>query len=202
MGNDMFSCNETGLDSYCCNDGCKCDSGYEVHTFAAQPYTETIINNPQTFSRPASALTSSTTATTTGTAAASTTASTSATAAAATATSSDSAAVSSSSGPNAAGIGVGVGVGIGGALLLFALGVFLYWRLRKRRPAAAGAEAGQNELDGERRTGKKFPYNDPPKSGDWQQPPRHEMAQDTHMPPELPVAKGTAHEMPGRGMEQ
>lgn len=54
LGNVMFSCNVTGVDEYCCNDGCSCDAGAggEVVSFTGTPYTISVIGITSVYANP------------------------------------------------------------------------------------------------------------------------------------------------------
>ena len=54
LGNVMFSCNVTGVDKYCCNDGCSCDAaaGDEVVSFTGTPYTISVIGITSVYTNP------------------------------------------------------------------------------------------------------------------------------------------------------
>ncbi|ETI20788.1 hypothetical protein G647_07130, partial [Cladophialophora carrionii CBS 160.54] len=50
----MYSCNVTGVDEYCCNNGCSCDpsAGGEVVSFTGTPYTISVIGVTSTYADP------------------------------------------------------------------------------------------------------------------------------------------------------
>ena len=136
LGNIMFSCNVTGQDRYCCNDGCSCtEDGLQVNqvvSFSGEPYTQTVIGQTGTYPNPSATptTTSSASSLSSSTSIKSTTIAPSASAPLSTSSSTSSAAsTSSSSSSNAVPIGVGVGVGVGAALIL-GLGAFFFFRRR------------------------------------------------------------------------
>ena len=223
----MYSCNTTA-DAYCCNDGCACDAAHEVHTFDAQPYTQTIISKPATFANPSATSTRSASASASATSAAPANASTSAAAAAA-----------ASPGLNGTAVGVGVGVGIGGALLVVGLALLLYRRLQRgrKRQAALGATAAahapaevpggaafdgpawKHKSDGRSSSGGQGPLSSGGDfSADDRSPPQyHRGPLDPRGPPEAPTSPfvpeladarpvgelpgaPTAHEVPGQSV--
>ncbi|OCT44445.1 hypothetical protein CLCR_06222 [Cladophialophora carrionii] len=54
LGSVMYSCNVTGVDEYCCNDGCSCDpsAGEEVVSFTGTPYKISVIGVTSTYVNP------------------------------------------------------------------------------------------------------------------------------------------------------
>jgi hypothetical protein len=138
----MFSCNQTGVDKYCCNDGCSCqENGIDqVVSFAGEPYTISIIGQTGTYPNPSATPTSieapassgyptadsmSTSPTSRGTNDSALPGSTSSGT-----TSPSPSAHSSSSNTTAIGIGVGVGLGVA---LIFGLSAFFFFRRRGRK---------------------------------------------------------------------
>ncbi|KAF1958907.1 hypothetical protein CC80DRAFT_546225 [Byssothecium circinans] len=138
-GANVYSCNQTNADSYCCFDDCKCnDNKFETFTFPdTDVYTLTIIGEAFTQTHTS---TTKTSATSGGTAASITGSSSSSPSASAAASSSNSTA-----------IGVGVGVSVGVVLLILAA-VFFFWR-HKRNASPKDSEnpynngAGAHGLD-------------------------------------------------------
>lgn len=151
LGNVMYSCNVTGVDSYCCNDGCSCDAsaGEEVVSFTGTPYTISVIGVTGTYPNPSST-TSSSISTTSSSSSTTPTPSTSSltvstTDSAYTSSSTPSTSTSSSSRNNSSSksvaIGAGVGVGVGvGILLLGAGAIFFYRRRRAKRNMPSSTE--------------------------------------------------------------
>lgn len=135
LGNAVFSCNETGTDTYCCDPGCSCapDSGDEVLSFSGTPYTLTAIDIPTTYPNPSATSTSTSSLVVTTSSSSQTSTATSSPASAPTASSASSSVSSSTKGSsNSTAVGAGVGVGVGVAVLVVgAAGLFLYYR-RKR----------------------------------------------------------------------
>ncbi|KIX04385.1 uncharacterized protein Z518_05253 [Rhinocladiella mackenziei CBS 650.93] len=158
LGNPVFSCNTTGFDSYCCNDGCSCDSsvGDEILSFAGTPYTISVIGVTSTYPNPSATTSSASVITSTSFSASAISSgpsgSSSADTAAPAATSSASTEPSSSGGgSNGTAIGAGVGVGVGVAILLLGGGAILYYRQRsksRKKAAHQGFDLNKRSLGG------------------------------------------------------
>ncbi|KAF2659247.1 hypothetical protein K491DRAFT_203758 [Lophiostoma macrostomum CBS 122681] len=134
-GANVYSCNVTGSDTYCCGDGCSCDGGYETFDTNAKPadvFTVTIIGNAsftQTHTSTSSSASTATSASTVQTTAAS-----------------SSSPPASSGGGSSSGTAIGVGVGVGvGVAAILAGAAFWFWR-RKRHNAQNGY-AGQRAVE-------------------------------------------------------
>ncbi|PSN70179.1 hypothetical protein BS50DRAFT_619081 [Corynespora cassiicola Philippines] len=137
-GVPVYSCNSTGVDSYCCFDNCECSSRWETFSFAeAEPYTITIIGESYTQTHQSTSSAASSTATSAGTTDTTSSMASATVATFASVTSTPSATAASDTESNSSSstaIGVGVGVGVGAAAIIGAAG-FFFWRRRKNRPA-------------------------------------------------------------------
>ncbi|KAH7127025.1 hypothetical protein B0J11DRAFT_292115 [Dendryphion nanum] len=132
-GVNVYSCNQTNIDSYCCYDNCECTSRSEVFSFPeVNVWTVTIIGDrsfiPQT-APPSPQSTSTSISTSTMTVISATTRISEATGLAETQNAS----------LNKTALGVGTGVGLGGAAFLCAGVLFLLWRRQKQKVLRASA---------------------------------------------------------------
>jgi hypothetical protein len=143
-GTDVFSCNSTTSDSYCCYGNCECTDEWETFSFSGTPedvYTVTIIGDTdfELQTVPPSSVTSApSSATSTASNQLGGVLTTEFPASPSTSANSTSAPDSSSGSSNSAalGIGVGVGVGVGGAALIAAAAFFFYRRRKRNTPNA------------------------------------------------------------------